>query len=180
MIGLHFLGGPGCSSCSVSLSQKSSNINLFHNTSSDSGLSRVVSELVGQDSPKLYSSVVGHHSDDVPNLNSSSPLSGNQSLPLTPGALSGPSAPTPMVFVEGPDSEEVEELSPEECRHLRKLLAPALVKSIGIGRLPGEGKKSTSKKANVNFVMVRLFTVFVMDCFVSVNVKLKCGFHPFL
>ena len=143
------LGGQSCPEHNLSLSQKSSNINLVHNTSSDSGLGRVASELMGQDSPKLYSSMVGHHSDDVPKLKSPAPFSGNQSLPLTPGADSGPSAPTPMVsaVVKGPDPEEVEELSAEECRHLRKLLAPALVKRIGIGRLPGESKKSTGKKS---------------------------------
>jgi len=42
---------------------------------------------------------------------------------------------------------ESAELSPEEFKTLRKLLSPANVKRIGLGRLPGDqGLKSKGRK----------------------------------
>ena len=102
---------------------------------------------VGQGSPSLsYSGVVSHScsqiSNPVPNSNAASISSQIPDIQIT-GSNSVLPVDSEMANVNRPSDD----LTPEDIVSLRKVVSPAHVKRIGLGRLPGDqGLKSRTKK----------------------------------
>ena len=107
--------------------------------------------VVGQSSPPLTYSGGQIPNSNPPNSNlpnSNSPNSAQSSIPDVQITGSNSVAPVDSEMASAEDSlGESAELSPEEFKTLRKLLSPANVKRIGLGRLPGDkGLKSKGRK----------------------------------